>query len=116
MHSVTAMAGEENEQSRSRGGGLFLTTRWSVVRAAVTTGDSEANKALSWLCDRYWFPLFVYVRGRGHSPEDAEDLVQGFFEQILEENLVTRADAERGRFRSFLLSCLNHFLSHYFGS
>src|SRR5689334_1241878 len=89
----------------------FPVTRWSLV-AATGTGTEDSRKAMAWLCERYWFPLFAYVRGRGHSPEDAEDLVQGFFAQLLEENTFAQADAERGRFRSFLLGCLRHYISH----
>lgn len=71
----------------------------------------DARGALAWLCERYWFPLFAYARGRGLSPEDAEDTVQTFFAGMLEQNLVARADAERGRFRSFLLGCLNNYMA-----
>ena len=71
----------------------------------------DARGALAWLCERYWFPLFAYVRGRGRSPEDAEDIVQTFFAAMLEQNLVARADEERGRFRSFLLGCLNNYMA-----
>ena len=88
----------------------FPATRWSLVAAAGVDGRGDSG-ALAWLCERYWFPLFAYVRGKGHSPEDAEDLVQGFFVKLLEENLVERAAGERGRFRSFLLGCLHHFMA-----
>ncbi len=72
----------------------------------------DESAAMAWLCERYWFPLFAYVRGKGHSREDAEDLVQGFFVEMLEKNLVERADGRRGRFRSYLLACLSHFMAH----
>ena len=88
----------------------FPDTRWSIVLAAAR--EAGAQPALAWLCERYWFPLFAYVRGRGVPPEDAEDLVQGFFAQLLEANTFAQADAERGRFRSFLLGCLRHFMAH----
>ena len=81
------------------------------MSAAGAQGRAD-GEALTWLCERYWFPLFAYVRGKGYEPEDAEDLVQGFFAKLLEENLVERADGQRGRFRSFLLGCLNYHLSH----
>jgi RNA polymerase sigma-70 factor (ECF subfamily) len=77
----------------------------------ATKDEKGSHAALSWLCERYWLPLYAYVRSRGHSPDDAKDLVQGFFARFLERNLAHEADAERGRFRSFLLGCLNHFLS-----
>jgi len=104
------MSGENTAQHKN-GGGLFLTTRWSVVRAAVATGGSSADQALAWLCERYWFPLYAYVRGKGTPPADAEDLIQGFFARILERDMFTKADAERGTFRTFLLGCLNHYLT-----
>jgi DNA-directed RNA polymerase specialized sigma24 family protein len=87
----------------------FTATRWSMVQAAARPDD--AHRGLTWLCERYWFPLFAYARGRGLSPEDAEDTVQTFFADMLEQNLVARADAERGRFRSFLLGCLNNYMA-----
>ncbi len=87
----------------------FTATRWSLVRAAARPDD--ARGALGWLCERYWFPLFAYARGQGLSPEDAEDMVQTFFAALLEQNLVAKADAERGRFRSFLLGCLNNYMA-----
>ena len=80
--------------------------------AAAGSGAGDPHAALTWLCERYWFPLFAYVRGRGAGPEDAEDLVQGFFAQLLESNTFAQADAERGRFRSFMLGCLRHFMAH----
>ncbi len=87
----------------------FTATRWSVVRAAAAPEDPQG--ALEWLCGRYWFPLFAHARGRGLSPEDAEDVVQTFFADLVGRNLVARADAERGRFRSFLLGCLNNYMA-----
>jgi RNA polymerase sigma-70 factor (ECF subfamily) len=89
--------------------GHFVTTRWSVVLA--TRDDKGSHAALTWLCERYWLPLYAFVRSRGSSPEDAKDLVQGFFERFLARNLAHEADSQRGRFRSFLLGCLNHYLS-----
>ena len=88
----------------------FPDTRWSIVLAAAR--EAGAQPALAWLCERYWFPLYAFVRRRGHSPEDAEDTVQGFFAMLLHDGLVEKADAERGRFRTFLLGCLSHHLAH----
>lgn len=80
--------------------------------AASRAGEGESAAALAWLCERYWFPLFAYARGRGSSPVEAEDSVQAFFERIVMGDMLGGADAERGRFRSYLLGCFNHFLSH----
>jgi DNA-directed RNA polymerase specialized sigma24 family protein len=90
-------------------GGLFATTRWSVVIAAQDR--RSAQEALNWLCERYWFPLYAAARGRGASPHDAEDLVQGFFADLLGRNALAAADAARGRFRAFLLTSFSHFVS-----
>lgn len=90
----------------------FQPTRWSVV---VTAGNEQAitraGKALAELCETYWFPLYAYVRRRGYKPADAEDLTQQFFARLLEKNTIAAAQRERGKFRSFLLSSLNHFLA-----
>jgi RNA polymerase sigma factor (sigma-70 family) len=89
----------------------FVTTRWSVVVTAGRTDTTQAQGALAKLCETYWYPLYAYVRRRGHSPEDAQDLTQEFFARLLERNWVATADRQKGRFRSFLLSAMNHFLS-----
>ncbi len=80
----------------------------------ITAGRSDttrARAALARLCQTYWFPLYAYVRRRGHSPEDAQDLTQEFFARLLERNWVADADQKKGRFRSFLLAAMNHFLA-----
>jgi hypothetical protein len=90
----------------------FTETNWNLVLAAGQRSEGNPNLALTWLCERYWFPLFAHVRGCGYNAQDAEDRVQSFFAWFLTQNIVERADVERGRFRSFLLGCLNNFLSH----
>lgn len=89
----------------------FVTTHWSVVLAAGHSDTPRARDALASLCRSYWHPLYAYIRRRGHSPEDAEDLTQGFFAHLLEHNAVGKVNPEKGRFRSFLLASLNHFLA-----
>jgi RNA polymerase sigma factor (sigma-70 family) len=99
------------EEFQKPGSPSFPDTRWSVVlRAGVETG-SDGKIALERLCRDYWFPLYAFVRRRGHSPEDAEDVTQGFMLHLIEGPLLGRADQERGRFRSFLLGALQHFLA-----
>lgn len=71
----------------------------------------SSEDALAELCRAYWLPLFGYLRGRGYTPHVAEDLVQGFFEEVLEESTFGKADPERGQFRTFLLSCLHNFVA-----
>lgn len=89
---------------------VFATTRWSVVLAAGHSDTTHARAALEKLCRTYWYPLYAYVRRRGHSPEDAQDLTQEFFAQLLERQSLMCADPNLGRFRSFLLTAMNHFL------
>lgn len=90
---------------------LFLTTRWTLVRDAARGGDSVASAALGDLCAIYWRPLYRYARRRGNSREDAEDLVQGFLARIAEPRRLGGVDAEKGRFRAFLLASFNHWMA-----
>jgi RNA polymerase sigma factor (sigma-70 family) len=89
---------------------FFATTHWSVVLAAGQSADAQASEALEQLCRTYWYPLYAYVRRRGYSPEDAQDLTQEFFALFLRKEYFRLADRERGRFRTFLLHALEHFL------
>ena len=90
---------------------VFVTTRWSVVLTAGQSDSVPARLALEKLCQTYWFPLYAYARRRGHSPEDAQDLTQGFFARLLEGKAIERADQQKGRFRSFLLTAMNHYMA-----
>jgi len=89
----------------------FVTTQWSVVLDAAHSDTTHAHDALAKLCQTYWHPLYAYVRRRGYSPEDAEDLTQSFFAALLQRKAVATVSPDKGRFRSFLLASLNHFLS-----
>ncbi|MGA3269183.1 MAG: sigma-70 family RNA polymerase sigma factor [Verrucomicrobiota bacterium] len=102
-----------NEPSSPTGGaagGAFPPTHWSVVLNAAHNNTTRAHQALSRLCETYWFPLYALARRRGYSPEDAQDLTQAFFAQLIEHDWVARADRQKGRFRSFLLLAMNRFL------
>ncbi len=92
----------------------FATTHWSLVDAAKLdeTSQTRAREALEELCRAYWYPLYVFVRSRGYSAADAQDLTQAFFAQIIETGGFTSADPERGRFRSYLLGAMKHFLAN----
>ena len=94
----------------SQGAGIFATTHWSMVLAAGAEPTPRANDALENLCRTYWHPLYVFIRRRGHGPQDAEDLTQQFFAHFLEKHYFRHADPARGRFRTFLLRSLEHFL------
>jgi len=89
----------------------FTTTHWSVVLAAHADDPARAREALEKLCTTYWYPLYAFLRRRGHQPADAEDLVQGFIAHLLERRFFQAADPHKGRFRSYLLASLNHFVS-----
>jgi RNA polymerase sigma factor (sigma-70 family) len=94
------------------GGAGFVSTRWTVVLSAGDASSPQALAALEALCSAYWYPLYAYVRRRGHQPADAEDLTQEFFAQLLMHNWVARADPHKGRFRSFLLMAMGRFLAN----
>lgn len=91
---------------------VFITTHWSlVVSASSRNDDADAHTALESLCKAYWYPLYAYVRRRGYSPDDAKDLTQEFFARLLDRDGVCGVTPEKGRFRSFLLASMNHFLA-----
>ncbi len=90
----------------------FVTTHWSVVLTAGRSDTTRAHAALEKLCQAYWFPLYAYVRRRGHSVEDAQDLTQAFFARVLERHWLARADQAKGRFRTFLLTAMERFLAN----
>jgi RNA polymerase sigma-70 factor (ECF subfamily) len=89
---------------------IFATTHWSVVLGAGDAPSPEAEAALTRLCQTYWLPVYAFVRKRGHSPDQAQDLTQAFFANFLEKQHVTKANRERGRFRSFLMTSVENFL------
>src|SRR5262245_54720176 len=91
----------------------FDTTAWTVILAASAghpTADSR--EALANLCQKYWHPVYAFIRKRGYDPDQSQDLTQGFFALLIEKNYLLDADPERGRFRSFLLAAVKHFLAN----
>ncbi len=90
---------------------LFATTHWSHVLEAAEADSPRAGAALKALCESYWLPLYAYVRRRGHSAHDAQDLTQGFFERLLRLGSLARVCPRRGKFRAFLLASLKHYLA-----
>ncbi len=92
--------------------GVFATTRWSVILRASSGEDDLAKQGLEDICRACWYPIYAFIRRMGYSPEDAQDLAQGFFEHLLSNNVLAHADPARGRFRSFLLGSLRHFISN----
>jgi len=107
------MIGEEAKAVFPRDGGWeFRTTHWSVVLAAGETVSPAADDALDRLCRAYWYPLYAHVRRRGNNPHEAQDLTQAFFERLLEKSFLRAVDRNKGRFRTFLLTALDHFLAN----
>lgn len=92
--------------------GAFASTRWSLVAAAGKSSSAESAKALAALCETYWYPLYAYVRRRGHDAHEAQDLTQEFFATLLDKKSLKAADRERGKFRTFLLASLKNFLAN----
>src|SRR6266566_9041508 len=92
-------------------GAAFATTHWSIVLAAGRGDSLQASAALAQLCCAYWYPLYAYVRRKGYQTCDAQDLTQEFFAKLLARNYLSVADRNKGKFRSFLLGSLEHFLA-----
>ena len=91
---------------------FFATTHWSVVQLAARHDTVRAQQALSKLCETYWYPLYAFVRRQGHSPENAQDLTQEFFARLLSQDFLAGVNPGKGKFRSFLLASLKHFLAN----
>src|SRR5688572_9377903 len=90
------------------GNTAFTATRWTIIFAA----RKDSPEAIEKLCTGYWKPLYAYVRRSGHSEEDAKDLVQGFFAELLSRNFLDKVTPEKGKFRSFLLTCYKNYASN----
>jgi RNA polymerase sigma factor (sigma-70 family) len=105
-------AGSDPTERMPAAARAFATTHWSVVVAAGRTDSPSVQAALSQLCQTYWYPLYAFVRRQGHSPHDAQDLTQEYFARMLEKNCLADVERSKGRFRSFLLASLKHFLAN----
>jgi RNA polymerase sigma-70 factor (ECF subfamily) len=103
---------DERPSSETGHGARFAATSWTDVLAAQRSGSPEAAAALEKLCQGYWYPLYAYIRRKGYDPHKAQDLNQEFFYRLIKENYLGAVDRRRGKFRSFLLAALNHFLSN----
>jgi RNA polymerase sigma factor (sigma-70 family) len=90
----------------------FLSTQWSLVLRAGQLDDTQSRDAMASLCDRYWYPLYAFIRNKGVAIEQAEDFTQNFIARLIEKRVLSNAARERGRFRSFLLSSLQNFLAN----
>jgi RNA polymerase sigma-70 factor (ECF subfamily) len=105
------MSGLDTTGGAMSSGSAFSTTHWSVVLAARQKTSEEAAAAMERLCRAYWRPLYAFVRRRGYEPHDAQDLTQEFFARLLEKDFLRTVDRSKGKFRSFLLAALEHFLA-----
>lgn len=108
---MPASGGNDDSDSVRKRSVIFATTHWSVVLAAGDRRAPEATAALERLCQTYWYPLYAYIRRRGYSQHDAEDLTQAFFAHLLERHSLQRLSPAKGKFRSFLLASMNYFLA-----
>jgi RNA polymerase sigma factor (sigma-70 family) len=106
------MSQRQSHASDSADAGVFQTTHWSLVLRAGQREDRDADAALAVLCQRYWFPLYAYVRRHVADAHEAQDLTQEFFARLLEKHYLASADPQRGKFRCFLLTTLKHFLTN----
>ncbi|MFO1487450.1 MAG: sigma factor [Verrucomicrobiota bacterium] len=103
---------EHRTQPTVPAGAAFTPTHWSVVVAATAGDSTHARSALEKLCRTYWPPIYVFVRRQGHNAHDAQDLTQEFFARLLAKNYLADVDRSKGRFRSFLLASVKHFLAN----
>jgi DNA-directed RNA polymerase specialized sigma24 family protein len=110
MVKTGALASDGKTDDRDR---LFASTSWTAVfdAAQSSLAPARAKMALSDLCTRYWRPLYIFLRGQGFNSEDAQDLTQGFFVDLIQTRAYARADPAKGRFRSFLLGAMKHFVA-----
>jgi RNA polymerase sigma factor (sigma-70 family) len=92
----------------------FASTHWSLVKAAADVGTESGKQALDRLFRLYWYPLYLFLRRQGLTEKDAEDLLQGFFVQAMEKGLFEAADPKKGRFRTYLLTCLKNYLANHY--
>jgi RNA polymerase sigma-70 factor (ECF subfamily) len=102
----------QSSKSGQHGRRSFATTHWSIVLAAAHDSRPDAQAALATLCATYWYPLYAYVRRCGYESHDAEDLTQEFFARLLDKDYLASVDRGKGKFRSFLLASLRHFLAN----
>jgi RNA polymerase sigma factor (sigma-70 family) len=101
-----------HQSSPGGGANRFHTTRWSVVLLSAQSQSSDCKEAFAELCRLYWYPLYGFIRHRGYSAEDAQDLAQGFFLHLIKRKTLKRVDRSKGKFRSFLLASLQNYLSN----
>jgi RNA polymerase sigma factor (sigma-70 family) len=111
-HKHGMIGSDPQAEFKLKGAAAFATTRWSVILAASRSDPDAQAGALEQLCRTYWYPLYAYIRRRGYTPHDAEDLTQEFFSRLLSKEWLLGIEPYISRFRSFLLTALNRFLAN----
>jgi RNA polymerase sigma-70 factor (ECF subfamily) len=106
------MAATDDTYAATAAATRFTTTNWSVVVSAADASSPEGRAALEALCRAYWYPLYAFIRRRGSQPTEAQDLTQAFFARLFEKGYLSAVDRRKGKFRSFLLAALEHFLAN----
>lgn len=107
--SVKSLATDQAGSARDTNA-RFAQTRWSIVLAAGKRHSPQAEAALARLCEIYWYPIYAFLRRKGRSKHEAEDLTQGFFAHVLQREWLKNVAPEKGRFRTFVLRCLTNFV------
>jgi RNA polymerase sigma factor (sigma-70 family) len=102
---------EDDNGPPAKGAASFHATRWTIVMKAAQSQAQGGQSALAELCRLYWYPLYIFARRRGHSPDDAQDLTQGFFLHLLKHHALRGVDRLKGKFRSFLLASFQNHIS-----
>ena len=102
------------QDSLSHKNAQFATTRWSIVTAAGDSDSPKHQEALNSLCQTYWFPLYAYLRRNGHDAQEAADFTQAFFAQLLDKKYLRSVQPRPGKFRSFMLTALKHFVANQY--
>jgi RNA polymerase sigma-70 factor (ECF subfamily) len=111
-HDLRVSLPEQPSESPGQRANVFATTHWSVIVRARDSQSPEAASAMERLCQTYWYPLYAFVRRKGHSHEDASDLTQAYFARFLEKRFLKSVYADLGKFRTFLLTSMSHFLAN----
>jgi RNA polymerase sigma factor (sigma-70 family) len=111
-HDLRVSPPEQPSESPGQRANVFATTHWSVIVRARDSQSPEAASAMERLCQTYWYPLYAFVRRKGHSHEDASDLTQAYFARFLEKRFLKSVYADLGKFRTFLLTSMSHFLAN----
>jgi RNA polymerase sigma-70 factor (ECF subfamily) len=111
-HDLRVSPTEQPSESSGQHARVFATTHWSVIVRARDSQSPQAASAMERLCHTYWYPLYVFVRRKGYGHEDASDMTQAFFAKFLEKHYLKSVDANLGKFRTFLLTSMTHFLAN----